>query len=200
MAIQDIVKRIIGDAQKKANDIGANAARQGDEILKDAKARIKRIIDEYVERGRAEADRARKQLLSQARVKARKASLGAKGEAIDEAFVRAIDDLAALDDDRYKGLIRGMLLGLDLEGDCEVMVSSRDRNRITRAFLAEIQDEFNRKGAGVSLNPSTQDADISGGFIIKTKRSVYDNSFHSIINARRDEIEPEVAKILFGGV
>jgi len=132
-----------------------------------------------------------------AQLENRKAVLQAKQQIIDEVFERAKTSLQNMPDEKYKSLIESMLLKSDLSGNEELIISEHDRNRITPEFIQKINDTLKGMGKEGNLRISKTFGNMIGGFILKSQDLEINCTFDSLIDMEREELETEIAKILF---
>ncbi len=99
-----IVESIRSEAQEKADKIiqeaEAKVAAIGADASKTAEAEKNKILDN----GKKQSDMKYQQIISEAKMNARRAELGAKEEVIEAAFTKATEDLkakASIDDAEY---------------------------------------------------------------------------------------------------
>ncbi len=200
MGIEEIKQKILADARESAQQIKEEAEKKAKSIVDDAKDKAKQIKKESKEKAELEAESKKKRILALARLEARKSILAARHDMMEEAFAEAVNRLSRLDDVEYREIIKEMFLSADMsDGDVEVILSPRDKKRISHDFLKGVQKELAMKGKKVELKLSDNFRDISGGFVIRKGKVEFNNSFEAVIKMQRDVMETEVAKILFGG-
>ncbi len=168
------------------------AEEEKNQILDQAKAEAKEIIDEAKKRGEDEAktiiDRAKNESdltlanekLSSSR-KARDIKIKAKNELINEVIDKVLSELKNLDRPAYKRFVLNRLEDFP-HSNAEIILKEGMEYAFNSSEL---------KGLSVS-NETTDD-----GFIIKDGNVTYDNSFSSIIDYERDEIKKIISDALF---
>jgi V/A-type H+-transporting ATPase subunit E len=67
------------------------------------------------------------------------------------------------------------------------------------AFVEGLNRELVKAGKRGEVKLSSDTRDISGGFILRRGRAETNGSFDTLLAMLRDEIETEIAEILFGG-
>ncbi len=191
--------------EKITGQIGADAQREMDELLSQATAQAGRIAAEAAAQAEAETaallrqggeDAARREAQSArlATLEGRKLLLAAKGETVSLAFDRALDALAALDDGDYIPLLSGLAVRASRTGREQIFFSQRDRNRVGKAVVTRANEALGARGA-LTLGEGTRP--IRGGLILVDGRVETNCSLESLIRARREELEPQVAAALF---
>ncbi len=198
MALEDIVNRINTDALNGAAKVKDEAEASANKIGQEASDRATTIREEILRDARAKAREDRQRGLIMANLGSRKQALAAKQALIEEAFEGAKAGLAGLGDREYLKLINKVLLEAVESGDELIIVSTKDRPRISPSFLEAINHSLIRKGKKARLRLSKETRDIKGGVILSSARCETDCSFETLIRELRDDLEIEVARILFG--
>ena len=179
-------QKIIDSAKAQARDIKAKQEQEANQIRK-----------EMLERAKKEADDKKRRILSMAQLENRKAILRIKQQIIDEVFLKAKANFQQMPDEDYKDLIGKMLVKSVIKGDEEVIISEKDRNRISQEFLDTINEYLQSQGRKGNLKIGKTPGQMIGGFILKSEKLEVNNTFDSLINREREELETEIAKILF---
>ena len=73
-----------------------------------------------------------------------------KQQLIDEVFKKAKENLQKISDEDYLRLISDMLIKSVVTGNEEVIISKRDRRRISSDFLAKLMRNLKNGSAGES--------------------------------------------------
>lgn len=194
---EKIKSRILEEARLLAESNVKHAEEEATNILKaasnDAEAKRKQILD----KAELEAVEVKKRLIAIAELEGRKQKLKAKQEVIDEAFDLALQKLNNLPDIEYQSIIGKMIANAIETGTEEVLLSSKDKQRLSPSFIDEINKKLSEKGVAGNIRISDETRNINGGFILKSGDIEINNSFESIIRMKRDDIEAEVIKNLF---
>lgn len=125
-----------------------------------------------------------------ANLEVKKLILGAKQELIGKAFVESIDSIRA-DKDGYKQLLLGML-EYATDGDT-LTISKLDKAILTPKDVDEIAKQKN-----IKLLLNKEYGDFAGGIILSNAITDKNFTLEVELSTLRDEIEPEIAKKLFG--
>ncbi len=192
-----ICRRIRDDAGVKAENILAEAAKKADAMLFEAEKEAEKRREQILGRARKEAEEQKRRILGIARLDARKQMLGAKQELIKEALQQALAALLNLGEQDYFALLKKMLLVSITTGEEAVLLSPRDRARIPEDFWKELREELAAAGNNHQLLLSEETLEIPGGFVLRSGGVEINNSFNSLIEMYRDELEMEAAAILF---
>jgi V/A-type H+-transporting ATPase subunit E len=192
-----IISRILEDAEAKSRAIMAEVSDKTAELDKAAKESASRQAEKIVEQARKEAVESRRRILGIAELEARKEVLAAKQDLIAAVFDRSLDELLASDDQDYLALMQRMLLESVISGREEVVLSAADQKRIPAVFWKELNELLKKKGKEGNLAPSTEPREIRGGFVLLAEGVEINCTFESLFKMLRDELEPEVASVLF---
>ena len=190
MPLEKIIKRIDEEFSLEIEKIKKETQGRVSEILKEANGKAASIKEEILKAASFEAQRRRDRILTTANLEARRIVLEEKERLIEEAYKKALAKLKRLGKKSYQDIIRRMLLKIAKSGSGEIIISKEDRKRITPSFIESINKE---------LKISKEERGITGGFILKRKKIEINNSFESLLRSKREELEPKLVKILFGG-
>jgi|LSQX01.2.fsa_nt_gb V/A-type H+-transporting ATPase subunit E len=194
---EKIIEKILEEARIQARTIIKNAENEAEGIINSAKDNAAEKEKEIMEKAQAEAVELKKRLLAVSELEARKKRLSAKQEAIEEIFSEALQKLKELPDDEYETLIVDMAVSSAKTGNETIIMSEQDKARLSSGFIDNINKKLNDKGINGRVKLADDTNDIHGGFILKEGSIEVNNSFNAIFKMRRDEIEPQVVKVIF---
>ena len=197
MSLEKILERIERDAQGEVDEINKRASAAESEIINKAKEEAEALKAKMMEEAKEEAEQRKERLISTARLDLRKDLLAEKQEAINAAFEKAIDDLLSMDINKYRGLIRNMIVANVQTGDEEIILSERDKSRLGKNFLRDVNSRVADKGKKGRLTMSRETYNMAGGFVLRRGKIELNSSFESLFKSSRDELESEVSRILF---
>lgn len=195
--IAKIKETILEEANQEKEKIINEAKTQAKEIEARYKSQADQILGSILEKAKKAAEEKKRRIISMAELENRKALLKVKQEIIDEVFEKAKEKIKALPDEQYRNLIADMLMRSTVTGNEEVIISETDRQRITPEFIQEINKKLKDIGKEGNLRISDVFRDMIGGFILKSKDVEINSTFDSLIKMEREELETEIAKILF---
>lgn len=180
--LENLVQKILDDANKKASVIRDEAEKAKDEIvnskLKEANEEKKRLLDRSVR----EANLAKERVISGAELEARNEVLFEKQKVIERVFKLAGERLANLDEDRYISFLTETLKGLQLTGEEVLVVPVHIRAKVKKLKLH---------------NNVSEDETVESGFLIKDKGIILNYTFDSLVEHYKEELETEIAGELF---
>jgi len=197
MSLEKIIERIEQDAKNQAEEIRKNALSASDKIIEEAKKRAEHVKMQALEEAKKQAVIHKQRLISTASLDLRKDILSEKQKAIDLAFQEAMNSLLKMRDDEYQKIIIKMILPNVLTGNEEIILSERDKSRIGKGFLDRINNEVSKTGKKGRLTIAKDSYNIKGGFVLRRGNVELNNSFESLFNSIREDLESEVSKVLF---
>lgn len=195
--VDKIKERILEEARSQAESNIKRAHEEAANIIASAKKEADAKKADILEKAKKEALDVKKRLKSVAELEARKIKLQTKQELVEEAFKKTLEKLNSLPDEEYEKIISQMLLNSVESGSEEIILSPRDKKRLSPNFVEEINKKLAAKGIKGNLSLSEESRDIFGGFVLKSGDIETNSSFEALIRAKREEIEPEVIKALF---
>ena len=190
--------KIISDAEAGARKITEEAQAQASTIRAEAEAEVKKIGAEVQARAASDAKEHIRRQVSLRELEAKKAILAEKGRVMEEVFGQALEELRRRDREGDYGLTRDLLLKAIETGDEEIIVAPEDREGITPSFIESINAELRKAGKRAEIKLADDTRAIRGGFILRRGRAETNSSFETLLTMLRDDVETEVAGILFG--
>ncbi len=196
MAIEDIVNQIGEDARSEADAMLSRTKAEADAILEKAKKRAEGFREEAMQKAEERAKEHARRIETLAGLELRKEILKEKKDLIAEAFAKAEDKIASLPSNEYIAFLKPIILAAVESGNEELIRSQRHHEMFTPDFLHSLNSELGSPNA--SLRLSEDIGDFSGGFILREGKKDTNMTLRSMIDSRRDSLEPEVAAKLFG--
>ena len=197
MALEDILRKIKGDATAAAERILAEAKAERERLLAAGEAQATAAADQIQTAGRARAEDTQRRELATASVEVRRVVLSAKQKVLNEVFEGALAALADLPDDEYRSLLADMAGRAAVSGREQVVVSAADRARLDDGWLAEANARLGARGLEPGLTFSEQTRELRGGLVLLSGDMEINYSFERTLAALREGLEPEVAAMLF---
>ena len=189
MGKEEIVARILSDAEAEAAEIIRNAEKRAQEITDAAKARAAEEMAETKAEAGERAKRISEGKAAAARLESAKILLAEKRRVLDEIYSRALKELLALNEKDSLKLIERLLDENAEEGD--IIVPAKNF-----AYASGVEKLSVVKARGLTL--SSERAEISGGLLLRGKKSDKDLSYSALLNADKEEYQAEIAAQLFG--
>ena len=218
-----IVSNIMSEAQAKADENKSQAQVKVDAILADGEKRAEATKVKISEDAAKQADMRYQQIISEAKMNARRAELGAKEEVIEEAFSKATEDLtnmANTNDSEYVDALVEMIKEAAVEiggGDLIVLLKEDDIPKVqdkletiiglVKALIKrEKPSDLGLIATEVSLETDVdttleigEPIDTIGGAILRTRNGEIqvNNTIESRMLRFKKSLRSEVAKTLF---
>lgn len=193
-----IIQRVLDDARARADSIKAEAAEKAKAAESEARHKAERKKEHILEHARKTAAEHKGRIIGVTQLETRKSLLAAKQEMIDEAFQKALNELTGLDESTYLSVIRDLLLNTVETGTETVICSERDQQRLNSKFIDGVNKALADRGQTGELKLSDKTRAIKGGFVLHRGGLEINCSFESLLRMKRDELENEVAGLLFG--
>lgn len=195
-----IVSSIMSEAQGKADIIIQDANAEASAITQDAEKTAVAEKTKILENGKKQSDMRYQQIISEAKMNARRAELGAKEEVIEAAFEKATAELkekAASGDEEYDDALTKMIKeAADEIGSKELIMQLNEAD--TKKFKDQLSDVSTFQIEDITFKIG-EPIDTIGGAILKTSNG--DIEVNNTIEARLDRfkslLRSEVADILF---
>ena len=218
-----IVSNIMSDAQAKADANISEAQVKVDEILANGEKRAEATKVKISEDAAKQAEMRYQQIISEAKMNARRAELGAKEEVIEEAFSKATEELtnmANTNDPEYVDALVEMIKEAAAEiggGDLIVLLKEEDIPKVQDKLetivglvkalvkrekpsdLAIIATEVSRETDVETTLEIGEPIDTIGGAILRTRNGEIqvNNTIESRMLRFKKSLRSEVAKTLF---
>lgn len=193
---EKLQEKIVADATSEAEAMLASAREKAAAIMAKAQAEAaakKKKIEEDVAKRVAELQR-RDQTIAE--LDARKAILAAKEDLIEDTFRQAITRLLNLEPQAYQELLYNMLLAT-AAGTEEIIISPADQAHFSPEFLARVNKALTEQGKQGQLKLAAETRALQGGLVLSAGDVEINCSFAALLRMQRDQLEPEVAAILF---
>lgn len=188
---QKIIDKILSDATHDAGEMLSEALKKAEALVAAKQAEADAEYDLSVEEARKAGEEVVRRRLTVADLEVKKLLLSAKKQAVDEAFEESLKKLLALPKEEYIALVGSMIASAADDGDV-VVISENDKNVLTKAVFDKISAKIGKK-----LMLSDTFGNFRGGVMLLGKGVDKNLTFESELALLRDEVEPEVAKIMF---
>lgn len=218
-----IVSNIMSEAQAKADVNLGEAQGKVEAILADGEKRAEATKVKIAEDAAKQADMRYQQIISEAKMNARRAELGAKEEVIEEAFSKATEDLtnmANTNDPEYVDALIEMIKEAAVEiggGDLIVLLKEEDIPKVKdklETIIGLIKSLVKREkpsDLGAIATEVSNETDVEttleigepidtiGGAILRTRNGEIqvNNTIESRMLRFKKSLRSEVAKTLF---
>lgn len=174
-----IAEKVVNDAENASIMLIEKVNAQSNELYVDAEKSAELMKKNIMRKKLALADSECKKIMS-----------AAKKSVIDDAFAEAKNEILELKPEQYKKLISAMIMSAAADGDT-VVISERDKAVITDKFVADIAKKMK-----IKLTLSTIFGGFLGGVVLSSSNLDKNLSLDLELNLLREEIEPEISKML----
>lgn len=197
MSLDKLIASIAHEAQAEAESIVSRAKDEAQRIRRETRDQA---LAEAAQRKQASVDRCRRetgQRLSQARLQARNRVLEVRQALVEAAFDEALNFLRAMDDDAYRAWMKDRILRLYQSDEETVVVSEKDRGRLTASWLHAINAALEAREPGRYLRLEYVADGLDGGFLLRHPRYEVDMSFSALLDSLKPQLRAEIAAALF---
>lgn len=194
-------RAILDDTKMEAERIVRDARLASERAMERAREEAEEIRAQMLKRARSEAEHLEQRTEATARLEAQRIVLTARERAIDAAFERACELLAAkVEKEGYAGILEDLVLDavpkLGPPETCVVRVSAQDQSILEDIDLDELASAWRGRVNLIAGQP----VEINGGVIVETVdgHRRYDNSFQARLKRERPRLRAQVYRLLQG--
>ncbi|QUL97917.1 MAG: V-type ATP synthase subunit E [Candidatus Fermentithermobacillus carboniphilus] len=196
MPLENIVSRIEEKARNLSDEILSSAKSRYDKKISDAREEASRLSDSIIEEARAEASKIRSIASSRAESERKQMILAAKQKLLRSVFDQALERLSTMPRDEYRSMLLDMIANF-AEGTEEIVLGKDDEARLGNEFAAAANAVLTKLGKKGQLRVSFASTPFGGGLILKSGGVSLNLTFKALLDMMRDQLELEVAKLLF---
>lgn len=189
MSREEIVSRVLSDAEQEAEKMIADAKKRAETIVQAAQAESQAEIAEAEKETYARAKLITDGRAATARLDGQKALLAEKRRVIDGVYYRALAALLCLNGHDSVRLAERLLRENAEEGD-EIVFAANFAFAEDVSALPVVREK--------KLTVSAERPELSGGFLLRGKNSDKDVSYAALLAADREEFQAEIARAVFG--
>lgn len=180
--LDNLLTKVMNDADKEVQSILNEAKEKSRKLLEEREEEAEQKRRQLLEKAEREAISIKERNLSNARLQVRNLLLEAKRDVLERVFQEALHRLESLDEAAYLSFIEHRIKSLLKEGS-EVLI-------VPKKYLSAV------KTMKLPVKISEQDF-CESGFILKSDKYIIDHTFKALIDYKRDQLELEVANMLF---
>jgi V/A-type H+-transporting ATPase subunit E len=199
MPVKAIIEKISSDAEKEAEEIIESYRKKVTDIEVQKSREIEKIRSDAEEKGKHQAEESVRRMLSSTQMESRQNLLDLKQKLIDEVFQEAHDRIKQFKDQEYVRFLGTLLEQVAVTGDEEVVAAKPDAKNISSSLIGEVNRRLKKSGKLGKITLSKETIDNDGGFILRQGRKEINATLPVLFGSAREELESEVAVILFGG-
>lgn len=190
--VKNITSKILKDAEARKENILATANEDKEKIISKKVSSAEETATEILEKAETEAKSKKERVVSSAKLKVRNNKLAAKQEIIDEVFEKSIEKLTTLSREEFLNFVKNTIVSMNLTGHQTLVLNEAGLEFVDLAFI----DELN-KAVDAEITVSETVGNFKGGFILENNGIEINSTYEALVSSLRDELEFEVAKVLF---
>ena len=190
--VKNMTSKILKDAEAGKENILAAAEEEKNKIISKKVSSANEIAQEILEKAEVEAKSKKERVISSAKLKVRNNKLAAKQEIIDEVFEKSIDKLTKLSKEDFLNFVKNAISSMNLSGKQTLILNKQGLEFVNASFIEELNSKVN---AEITLSETV--GNFKGGFILENNGIEINSTYEALVSSLRDELEFEVAKVLF---
>lgn len=184
-----VSQKILDDAKKEDDRIIKEAEKKRKEIEKVTAAEIKKLTEEIERKAREAEEKEYERLIGLKNIEQKNTLLEYKHHLMNELFKKVKEEI--LKNNKYPELIKS-LFEVSVDSGKEEVLVGKNEKIIDKEFINKLN-----KNKGWHLKLSKEKLPIKGGFILRSEKTQIDASIETILNEKKEVLEPEVVRILF---
>ncbi len=196
MPLEDIVKKIADKASQEVSGILDEAKERARLRLKEATEKALAVADKELSDAKEAIQRDTDIVIARAETERRQAVLGEKQDLVEGVFDGALASLLDLPGDDYKNLLVEAVVRSSSGGE-EIVLGSKDKSKLGTDFQDRLRAALKAQGKSEQVKITYDDHVLGGGFILKRGGISLNATFPAVVKELSDELEIEVARILF---
>ncbi len=203
MSNNTIYERILEKGVQESNKITKQAEDRANEIIQLAIEETNKTLSFERKKLQARLDEIYKTKMTEFEQALKQNALMNKKQLLDLVFLEAKTKLTAFNDTELSKLVISILSKDTLLGKEKIRVNKKDYDRYLRLFSSRKDGNLDLLNdvlkQGIKLTLDKESANITGGFIVISEAYDIDHSFDTIISTLYNQLESEIASILFTG-
>lgn len=190
--VKNITSKILKDAEAGKENILATATEEKNKIISKKVSSANEIAQEILDKAEVEAKSKKERVISSAKLKVRNNKLAAKQEIINEVFEKSIDKLTTLSKEEFLSFLENTISSMNLTGRQTLILNKEGLKFVDSVFIDKLNKKIN---AEITLSETA--GNFKGGFILENNGIEINSTYEALVSSLRDELEFEVAKVLF---
>ena len=193
--LEKMMNQILEEANASANSKKAEAAAEADRIRAQVAAEGDAKVAEIAQKSTADLASYQERVKSAADLKRRTALLAAKQELISDTIQKAYETFCEKKDAEYFDTLKKMVETFAAPQKGEIALNAQDLAKLPAGFEEEVNQLAKKKGGELVLSKTP--ASVEKGFILSYGGIEENCSFKAMFDARKDDLQDLVQKILF---
>lgn len=195
--VKNITSKILKDAEVERESILAASEEEKNKIVSKKVDSARELEKEILFKAELEGKARKERIISSAKLKVRNDKLAQKQDVINEVFESALNKLCSLSPEVLGEFIRKSILSMKIEGDENLILNEDGSKVIGLEFMDSLNNELKNKGLKGEIRLLKKEGNFKGGFVLEKNGIEINNTYEALISSLRDELEFEVAKVLF---
>jgi V/A-type H+-transporting ATPase subunit E len=195
--IDNLKARLLEDDRQAAQAIEKEALKKADELIESSKCKAEEIVKLMADKAQRDGKDRKDRILARAALNARNELLAAKQEAVEKVLTSAYENVEKMDKKEYSLFLERMLLSSVETGDEEIIFDENDLSRIDTSLVKSVNKILKERGRRNDVTISSEKRSIRNGFILKRGDLEINCSIDAQIRSLREELEGEIAAIIF---
>lgn len=197
--IENLKNRLLNDDTQRSKEIEDAAILKAEQIIAESKNKAEELIEDTKKKSEKDGIDKKERILSRAHLDARNIILESKQNSINNVLNLAVKKIKAMDKQEYSLFLEEFLLNSVQTGTEEVIFSNKDKARFNKDLVNIVNEKLKEQGKTSELKLSDEPYNIPSGFILRSGGYEINCSIESQIRVLRDELEGEIAALLFEG-
>jgi V/A-type H+-transporting ATPase subunit E len=199
MSLATIIQKIEDEAEAQGQKLIAKAQAEGEQIAARGREEADKEAAQIIRHAEEELQSIKSRQMATTLLRLRKEKLDNRQQVLDKVFSQALERILSYEADRYKAMLRNILLSVEEERQGSILLSGADKSVITQDFIEDINAELKKQDRKLQFTLARKIADIEKGFIVDFKDFEMNYSVEKILSGLWEEIKGEVSKRLFEG-
>ena len=196
MNAQTILEKIGSDGHKAAAVLLKEAGERAEAIRNESDIKIAKLREQTILKAQAEAAALEVRMQRMAELEERKALLVAKRQLMDQAFQTALGKLRQLPPEQLESFFLSMVLS-SCKGTETLFIGALCDAWHTPAFADKVNAALTAAGKPGRITANQERRDGAAGVILSGEGMEINCTLEALLDARRLELEAEVATILY---
>jgi len=196
MPLQDILRKIEEESSAESHKVLSEAEDRRKKVESAAREQAAARREQTLAEAMAHAEKAKALSKSRADANRRQAILRAKQDLMESVMAEALTKLTQMEASEYRDLIIRSLCTL-AEGNETVTFGPEDEARLGPDFIQLAKAALAKAGKQERLTLAYAASSLGGGFILTSGQVSENLTFPTLVGRLRDEMEMEVARVLF---
>ncbi|MCF0121427.1 MAG: hypothetical protein HUJ65_07290 [Oscillospiraceae bacterium] len=195
--IEKILEKIKQDCDNEIAAIEAETAEKCAAIRSEGDTKAREEYARLIVAGTEDVKAKVTRLGGIAALEAKKRILETKQETVSNAFARAVEMMAELDEGKYVDLLVSLVVKASETGCEQLIFSPSDRSHVGKTVCMRANETLAKAGKNAELRLSAETRDMRAGVVLSSGSVELNCSAEALTNQYRQRLAPEVAAILF---